>query len=98
MERNSDVTCVTAGFNDVADLYRMTVLEKQFALKAGVRRVTSLVERVGFASSDGYAGCPERGSRSVLGSTYHFLDEIAEKTELSTPFGRILVQQRRLVK
>ena len=82
---------------DVLDLYLTTVLEKQFTLKPAVRRATSLVERVGFARSDGYAGCPERGRRSVLGSTYHSVDDIAEETELGMPFGRILVQQRRLV-
>ena len=71
METYSDVTCVADGLKDVADLYLITVLEKQFTLKTEVRRVTSLVERVGFASSVGYAGCPERGIRSVLGSTYH---------------------------
>jgi hypothetical protein len=82
---------------DAVDLYLITVLGKQFTLKLAVRRATSLVERVGFASSDGYAGCPERGRPSVSGSTYHSVDDIAEETELGMPFGRILVQHRRLV-
>ncbi|WP_353063645.1 hypothetical protein RBB77_20655 [Tunturibacter psychrotolerans] len=82
---------------DVVDLYLITVLEKQFTLKTGGKARYQFSREVGSTSSDGYAGCPERGRRSVLGSTYHSLDDIAEETELGMPFGRILIQQRRLV-
>ena len=61
---------------DALDLYLITVLESSSLKKLTVRRATSLVERVGFASSVGYAGCPERGRRSVLGSTYHSVERI----------------------